>query len=143
MASTKTTPAPSRATRSLFLLALIFAVVAAVLVFVAVNQGGGGGGEEEAAAPSATSSVVVAGKDIPADRIGAEGMSARGSLQAQAGVIEVGVLFRNEYRAGQGVQDQQGQRHQADHGRFMPFETPPRQLAQVEWRSFQVIREQA
>src|SRR3990172_5895795 len=74
MASTKTNAAPSRATRSLFLLALIFAVVAAVLVFFAVNQGGGGGGEELAAGTSATSSVVVAKKDIPARTVLTAGM---------------------------------------------------------------------
>jgi pilus assembly protein CpaB len=53
-----------RANRTLFFLGVLFAVVAAVLVFVAVNKGGGD--EGEAAIPRSTKAVVVAGKDIAA-----------------------------------------------------------------------------
>jgi pilus assembly protein CpaB len=66
MTSNKTKTPGSRANRTLFLLALIFAVVAAVLVFVGLNQGGEEDKGESASAPSATKEVVVASKDIAA-----------------------------------------------------------------------------
>jgi pilus assembly protein CpaB len=68
MTTTTTRPKPARSSRALLFLGLIFAVVAAVLVFVAVNQGGEKDkGEGASAAPSASRrEVVVAGKDIPA-----------------------------------------------------------------------------
>lgn len=49
--------------RSLLLLALLFAIVAAVLVFLALNRNDGG---DEKTAASATTKVVVAGEDIAA-----------------------------------------------------------------------------
>jgi pilus assembly protein CpaB len=64
MASNKTDVRRSRSGHAFLFLALIFAAVAAVLVFVAVNQGGGD--KEEAGAPSTTKAVVVASKDIAA-----------------------------------------------------------------------------
>jgi len=64
MASNKTDVRRSRSGRAFLFLALIFAVVAAVLVFVAVNQGGGE--EKGTATTNATQEVVVASKDIAA-----------------------------------------------------------------------------
>jgi pilus assembly protein CpaB len=63
MTTNKTKAPASRSSRAFLFLGLILAVVAAVLVFVAVNRGGGEGGE---AAPTSTKAVVVADKDIAA-----------------------------------------------------------------------------
>jgi pilus assembly protein CpaB len=49
--------------RGLLLLALLFAAIAAFLVFIALERGGGGGDEASA---SDTAQVVVAAQDIPA-----------------------------------------------------------------------------
>ena len=65
MARTITNVPQLRSRRTLLFLAVAFAVVAAVLVFVALSESDGEG-KEEVAAASTTSSVVVASKDIPA-----------------------------------------------------------------------------
>jgi len=65
MATNKTKVERLRSTRVLFYLALVFAVVAGVFVFVALNQSGDD--EKEAVTPGVTTSsrqVVVAGEDI-------------------------------------------------------------------------------
>lgn len=64
MAKNTTNPASRRSGRVLFLLGLLFAVVAAILVFVAINQSDEK--KEVSAAPVATTAVVVASRDIPA-----------------------------------------------------------------------------
>ena len=73
MTTMTTKPKPVRSSRALLFLGLIFDVVGAVLVFVAVNQGGGDE-EEKTAGAAATTSVVVASKDIPARTELTEGM---------------------------------------------------------------------
>jgi pilus assembly protein CpaB len=65
MATNKTKVERLRSTRALLYLALVFAVVAGVFVFVALNQSGDD--EKEAVTPGVTTSsrqVVVAGEDI-------------------------------------------------------------------------------
>ena len=75
MATNKTKVERLRSTRVLFYLALVFAVVAGVFVFVALNQSGDD--EKEAVTPGVTTSsrqVVVAGEDIDIRTEVTEGM---------------------------------------------------------------------
>ena len=75
MATNKTKVERLRSTRVLFYLALVFAVVAGVFVFVALNQSGDD--EKEAITPGVTASsrqVVVAGEDIDIRTEVTEGM---------------------------------------------------------------------
>jgi pilus assembly protein CpaB len=62
---------PERGNRTFLVLAVVVALIAAVLVFVALNRGGG---DEQATSSAATVDVVVAAQDIPAGTRLTEGM---------------------------------------------------------------------
>lgn len=62
---------PERGNRTFLVLAVLVALIAAVLVFAALNRGGG---DEQATSSAATVDVVVAAQDIPAGTRLTEGM---------------------------------------------------------------------
>lgn len=62
---------PERSNRTFLVLAVVVALIAAGLVFAALNRGGG---DEQATSSGAAVDVVVAGQDIPAGTRLTEGM---------------------------------------------------------------------